>query len=182
MKDIALHIMDIVRNSVEAKAQNVAIIFSLDKGKGTLLIIIKDDGCGMDSDLVKRVTDPFTTTRTTRKVGMGLPLFKMSAEQTGGFLTIKSEKDKGTEVLAVFKVGHIDCVPLGDLAGTLTLLISGNPGVNYSLEFFVGDELFELNTSDIQEIIGSSAIGQPKVIRFIKEMIQENMENLGFKY
>jgi anti-sigma regulatory factor (Ser/Thr protein kinase) len=182
VKDLALHVMDIARNSVEARAQNLKIVFTLDKTKGGLKINFIDDGCGMDAAMVKRVTDPFTTSRTTRKVGLGLPLFMMSAAQTGGSLTIESEPGKGTRVEAVFNTHHIDCVPLGDLSGTLTLLISGNPQVKFLFEFYNLDKQFSIGTDDIMEALDGADLNQPKVIRFIKEMIQENLKEIEFEY
>lgn len=177
-----MHVMDIARNSVEARAANVKVSFMLNKPDGQLIVTIQDDGCGMDADMVNKVTDPFTTTRTTRKVGMGLPLIKMSAEQTGGALTITSEQGRGTMVTSVFNTKHIDCVPMGDLAGTATLLITGNRDVLFEFEFCTGNNKYNITTGEICKALGESDINQPKVIRFIKEMIAENIKKTGFEF
>lgn len=182
MKDLAMHVMDIARNSVEAGAALVEVSFRLDKTNGKLEVGFKDNGCGMDADMVQRVTDPFTTTRTTRKVGLGLPLLKMSAQQTGGSLDIRSEKGKGTQVTTVFNVHHIDCVPPGDLSGTATLLIAGNPGVDFRFEFNTGEEAFAISTPDIREALETMDINQPAVVKFIREMIAENLNAMNFTY
>lgn len=182
MKDLALHVMDIARNSVEARADRVEIFFNLDKTDRKLEVCFNDNGCGMDPEMVQRVTDPYTTSRTTRKVGLGLPLLKMSAEQTGGSLNIWSQKGKGTNVTACFFVRHLDCVPPGDLAGTATLLITGNPNVDFRFEFRTGEECFGIDSREIREVLGTSEINQPKVVRFIKEMIGENLNAIDFIY
>ena len=126
MKELSLHLLDVAKNSVAAGATWVDV--SLDEDKdGRLTIVISDNGRGMSPEFLAQVTDPFTTTRTTRKVGLGLPLYRMAAEQTGGSLDIQSTLGKGTTVTAVFHRRHLDCPPLGDLAGTVALLIQGSP-------------------------------------------------------
>lgn len=146
------------------------------------MVGFSDNGCGMDAGMVQRVTDPYTTTRTTRKVGLGLPLLKMSAQQTGGGLDIWSEKGKGTKVTSVFYVHHIDCVPPGDLPGTATLLITGNPKVDFRFEFNTGEEIFAISTPEIREALETVDINQPAVVRFIREMIAENLNAMNFTY
>jgi hypothetical protein len=132
--------------------------------------------------MVKRVTDPFTTTRTTRKVGMGLPLFKMSVEQTGGALTINSQPGKGTEVLAWFKTSHIDCVPMGDMAGTTALLMTGHPDLDFHFDFSVNGEHFGISTPSVREIMGDVGFNHPSVVRFLKDMVRESLQEIGFEY
>ena len=119
MKELSLNVLDIAQNSVKAGAQHLDI--ELSRRDGWLTIRIADDGCGMDEAFLRSVTDPFTTTRTTRKVGMGLPLFKLAAEQTGGALSITSRQGEGhgTTVTATFDTNHVDCAPLGDLTGMI---------------------------------------------------------------
>lgn len=182
VKDLSMHVTDIARNSVEAAASQVIVSFGLNKKEGVLEVMFEDNGRGMNAEMVKRVTDPFTTTRITRKVGLGLPLFKMSATQTGGSLQVESEPGKGTVVTAVFDVKHIDCVPLGDLAGAATLLITGNPGVMFQFNFNANGHSYSVSTTDIQDALGEKEISQPKVVRFIKEMIQENIKDIDFDY
>ena len=128
MKELSLNILDIAMNSVKAKAENIGIF--IEETDETLCVTISDDGCGMSEEMVKSVTDPFCTTRTTRKVGMGIPLLKLAAEQTGGEFSIKSSDrpdDHGTVTKAVFYKNHIDFTPLGDVISSITTLIRGAP-------------------------------------------------------
>ncbi|MDR1093080.1 MAG: ATP-binding protein, partial [Clostridiales bacterium] len=140
MRELSLHILDIVQNSIGAGAKTVRIGVAADTARDCLTIIIADDGKGMTKEFAENVTDPFTTTRTTRKVGMGLALFKAAAEDSGGSLKIESELGKGTTVTAVFGLSSIDRVPLGDLAGTMITLIRGAPDVDYVLEYAGGGQ------------------------------------------
>ena len=126
MKEIALHLLDIVQNSVRAGASHVDIRFLLGTD-GVLEMGVKDDGCGMSPELLARVRSPFTTTRTTRKVGLGIPLLMQNAMQTGGRVDIESEEGKGTDIAAFFDTSSIDCLPLGDLASTMASIIMGSP-------------------------------------------------------
>ena len=126
MKELSLHILDIAQNSISAGCTELEL--SLTEGDGQLTLIIRDNGRGMAPEFLASVTDPFTTTRTTRKVGLGLPLLRMAAEQTGGSLAIESTVGVGTTVTARFCTGHIDCPPLGDMAGTVALLVQGVEG------------------------------------------------------
>ena len=134
MKELSLSILDVAKNSVKAEASLIKI--ELEETESTLLIRIRDDGYGMEKDLLERVLDPFSTTRTTRKVGMGLPLLKLAAEQTGGNLSIESVprssgKVSGTTVEAFFYKDHMDFTPLGDIVSTVKMLIQGNPDIDF---------------------------------------------------
>jgi hypothetical protein len=192
MKTISEHILDITQNSIKAGANTITI--SLTDSEGThgrtsLLFSIEDDGCGMDEQTVKRVTDPFYTTRTTRKVGMGIPFLKQNAEQTGGSVTVSSEPGKGTILKASFITSNIDCPPLGDIYTTVALLITGNPGINIIFRYIKDDEsgthghasLF-LSTADVKEAMGDMDISLPKVTSFLKDMIYENLSALGVRF
>ena len=134
MEDLSLHILDIAENSIEAKASKVEIKVIEDKKKDLLTIEIKDNGQGIDKETLKKVLDPFYTTRTVRKVGLGLSLLAQATEESGGDIEIKSKVGKGTKVKATFQYSHIDRKPLGDIEKTLTTLIVGNPGVNFVYE------------------------------------------------
>ena len=131
MRELSLNILDIAQNSLSAGAGLVTLTVDEDSGADSLTLRVEDDGRGMDADTLQRIRDPFYTTRTTRKVGMGIPLFRMAAEMTGGSLDIVSEPGKGTAVTASFSLSHIDRMPLGDMAGTVTALIRLNPGVDF---------------------------------------------------
>ena len=180
MKTISEHIMDIAQNSVKAGAKT--IILELTDKDDVLLFCIEDDGCGMDKETVKRVTDPFYTTRTTRKVGVGIPFLKQNAEQTGGEVVIRSEQGRGTILTAKFITSNIDCPPLGDVHVTVALLITGNPGINFIFRYLKGKDVYELSSADIKEAMGDMDISVPKVTSFLKDMIEENLTQLGVKF
>ena len=173
MKELSLNILDITHNSITAKAKNISI--SLEYSDDMLAIIIKDDGCGMDKEMLEKVTDPFTTSRTSRRVGLGIPLFKLAAEQTGGELLINSEKGKGTEVSATFHTDHIDCPPLGDIASTVSMLAAAIPEdcrLTYKMETPKGS--FELDTDQIKEVLGSRiSLSEPEIQEWIRVYITE---------
>jgi signal transduction histidine kinase len=146
MREISLHILDIVQNSIAVKAKNVFISVEINPERDTLKITVKDDGPGMEADFLKEVADPFTTTRKTGKVGMGLPLYKQAAEVTGGSFEIASEKGKGTVVTAVFIISIIDRVPMGDLAETVITLIQNAATTDIIFSYYKGAEGFTLDT------------------------------------
>ncbi len=177
MRELALNILDIVENSVKAGAKNVLIdILAKDN---LLSIIIKDDGKGMDKEFVDRVTDPFTTTRTTRKVGMGIPLFKMAAEMAGGSFEIASTKGVGTTVKATFQLDHIDRVPLGNLAETMVTLLNDDFPTDYLLRVTIGEQKFEFDTKELKEQLDGISVNEPEILLFVKDMINENLIHIG---
>ena len=173
MKDLSLNVLDVTHNSISAKASHITV--ALTDRDGCIRITITDDGCGMSEDMLRKVTDPFTTTRTTRRVGMGLPLLKMAAEQTGGSLSIKSTLGEGTEVEALFVKDHIDCPPLGDMASTVSMLMGAVPAecdLRYIYETSAGE--FSVSTSEIREIIGEDmSLNEPEIQMWLKEYIEE---------
>ena len=134
MEDLSLHILDIVENSIAAGAKNIRIKIIEEKKKDFLAVEIIDDGKGMDDKTLKKVLDPFYTTRNTRKVGLGLPLLAQSAEESGGNIKIESKPGKKTTVKTTFSYSHIDRKPLGDVSETLKVLIAGNPDINFIFE------------------------------------------------
>lgn len=178
MKDISLHIMDIAQNSLRAKATEVRISVSEAPSEDRLAVTIEDNGCGMDTETLKKAGDPYFTSRTTRRVGLGLPLLKMNAEQAGGFMDITSEKGRGTTVSAVFSFNNIDRPPLGDLAGTAALLITANPAVNIIYEHFAGNSSWSISTSEIRKELGDAAITDIQIVKYLKEIIRENISSL----
>ena len=172
--------MDIAQNSIKAGAEN--ILLELHQQKDKLYLRVMDDGCGMDEETVRRVTDPFYTTRTTRKVGMGIPLLKQNAGQTGGHLNISSKPGKGTKLTALFVISNIDCPPLGDVYVTIPLLITGNPDVNIVFRYILEEDEFEISTKEIKEAMGDMDISMPKVTAFLKDMIKESLTDLGAQF
>ena len=140
----------------------------------TITLSIRDDGTGMAPELLARVSDPFTTTRTTRAMGLGLPLLRLAAEQTGGSLSIESTLGVGTAVTAVFVASHIDCPPVGDMAGTITLLIQGAPELELHYTHRRGDALARLDTEELHALLGPElSLAEPELILWIRDYLQE---------
>ena len=179
MRELSLHILDIAKNSVKAGAKLVEIEVCADTAADKLTIVITDDGCGMSPEFLRRVQDPFTTTRTTRKVGMGIPLFKMAAESAGGSFSIASEEGKGTKVRAEFGLSHIDRMPLGELGDTMVLLISGSPEIDFRLEFSVDERSFSLDTREVKRTLEGVPVDLPEVQAFLREMLAENIREVS---
>ncbi len=158
MKELSLNVLDIAQNSVKAKAKNILI--KLTETSDCLTLVIEDDGCGMSKEMVENVINPFCTTRTTRKVGLGVPLLKLAAEQTGGSVSIESVSEQvdpancGTKVTAVFYKNHLDFTPLGDIVSTVTALIQGSPDIEWRFEHQLENGSVELDTRELREILG----------------------------
>ena len=171
MKELSLNILDIAKNSVKAGASLIEIL--VEDTDNRRVLTIKDDGCGMDSAFLEKVTDPFTTTRTTRKVGMGLPLLKLAAEQTGGSLAITSSQGEahGTTVTATFFTDHLDCVPLGDYAGTMSALIQGSPDIDFVFSYRSRSGLKYLSTAQMREILDGVPLDTPEVLLWIEDSL-----------
>ncbi len=178
MRELALNVLDITENSLRAGAKLVRIALNIRFAEDRFSIDIEDDGCGMDEEMLARVTDPFTTTRTTRKVGMGLPLFRYSAESAGGSFSIQSQKGKGTRVHAEYCIGHIDRIPLGDFGGVVLQLITMNPAVDFCVEVRSEEGEGLLDTRQFREILGDVPFTEPEVRAFLREYIQENLVSI----
>lgn len=182
MKELSLNILDIVENSTKAKAEIVEITI-IDKNKD-FSITIKDDGCGMNEATLLSVSDPFYTTRTTRKVGMGIPLFRFAAEQTGGTLTITSKHidefpaDHGTTLTATFDKSHIDFTPLGDIISTMVTLIQGHPNVDFVLHHQLEDKIIMLDTRELRAVLEDVPLDTFEVLVWIKENLEEQYSNV----
>lgn len=178
MRELSLNILDIAQNSISAGAPLITIEVNENTTQHTLLIGVYDNGKGMSEEQVKSVIDPFFTTRTTRKVGMGIPLFKMAAEQTGGRLEIKSELGVGTEVRAYFKTDSVDFTPLGDVASTIQMLITMNTDRDFVYKHIVNEKEFVCDTREIKEILGDVPLDTYEVSQWLKDFITENTEVL----
>lgn len=178
MKELSLHLLDIAQNSVSAGAKRIDVTLEEDDRRSYRLVVA-DDGRGMTPEFLAQVADPFTTTRTTRKVGLGLPLLRMTAEQTGGTLEIESQPGVGTTVTALFHGSHIDCPPLGDLSGTVALLVQGAPDVEWIWHRAVPNGSYTLDTRQLREILGPDVpLSEPSVALWIREYLQEQEEAL----
>lgn len=184
MREIALHLMDIAENSVAAESQNIRMNVLEDLQGDLLKVSVTDDGRGMSAETAQRVIDPFYTTRTTRKVGLGIPLLKLAAEQTGGGLTLDSESGKGTKVEAHFSHGHIDRMPLGDVGTTFLTLLVSYPHIHWVFTYQVRAEHgawseFILDDDEIKSVLGDTSLTEPDVLRFLRGMIEEGIEALA---
>ena len=177
MKEISLNILDIAENSVKAGASLTEI--TVTENDEQLTLTVRDNGCGMTAQTLKFVTDPFYTTRTTRKVGMGLPLLKMEAEQTEGTfeITSKSEseypEDHGTEVTAVFNKKHIDYTPLGDVVSSIVTLIQGHPDTDFLFMHTYGDKSVTLDTRELRAVLEDVPLNSYEVLDFINNFLRE---------
>ncbi len=175
MKELSLHILDIAKNSVKAKATLIEIIVEEDISKNLLTIEIKDNGCGMSKEFLQTVKDPFSTTRTTRKVGMGISLFEAAAVQCGGKLDITSEVGVGTTLTTTFELDSIDRAPLGDMAGTMVTLISGSPSIDFMYKHTKDNKEFILDTREVRQILGEVTLDMPDVLMWIEGYINEGL-------
>jgi len=181
MKEIALHILDIAENCIAAGADKVVISIIDEVSTDLQYIRIEDNGKGMSEKEISRVTDPFYTSRITRRVGMGIPLFCQHAEMTGGGLKIQSEKGVGTIVEATFHKSHPDRQPLGDLEGSWLLLVSSNPGIEWELICSSGAGDFSLSTYEIRSVLDVESIRGTELIASLKRMIRNNLDVLGLE-
>lgn len=178
MQDLSLHILDIAQNSVRAQAKNIEIHLTENISHNQLVLSIKDDGKGMSETFVKNVTDPFTTTRTLRRVGLGLPFLKQNCEQCEGGLTIQSELGKGTLVTAEMQYNHIDRVPIGDLASTIVTLIQGAPEIELIYEHIYENKALIFSTIEIKKILGDVPINELAIVEWLKQYLNEQIQQI----
>lgn len=178
MQELSMNILDVAENSVRAGASLIEITIDEQPERDLLTVLIADNGCGMTAEQVKNVTDPFFTTRTTRKVGLGVPFFKMAAEITGGSFDIRSEMGKGTTVTAKFVRSSIDRMPLGDINETMVSLIRCNAETDFLYTRRFGNEEIVLDTRAFRKELGGIPLGEPKVANFIEAFLQENTAEL----
>jgi hypothetical protein len=182
MKELSLNILDVAENSVKAGASLTQILLTEENDVLTLEIV--DDGCGMSDDVVRSVTDPFYTTRTTRKVGMGIPLLKLACEQTDGELTIESvteEEDPqghGTHVTATFNMNHIDFTPLGDVSSTMLTLVQGHPDTDFLFVHKRNGSEVKLDTRELREVLEDVPLNSYDVMEGIGAYLREQYEEL----
>lgn len=178
MEDISLHILDIAENSISAGASLVKITISGDRAKGLFTVAVEDNGKGIPEDIRAKVLDPFCTTRTTRKVGLGLPLLAQSARETKGDITVKAVNPSGTIVTATFRQSHIDMKPLGDISETLIILIAGNPYVDFLFSYNKDGNTFSLDTRQIKEKLDGVPITSSPVLSFLREYLSASLRDI----
>ena len=173
MKELSLYILDLVQNSLKAQAKSISISVNDSMSKDLLEISIGDDGIGMDSEFLSKVTEPFTTTRTTREFGLGIPFFQMAAMSAGGTFQIESSLGHGTKLTGVFIRSHIDTPPLGDMAETLVTLVHGAPDVDFTY-FYENDlQKFTFDTKEIREALEDVPLNTPDVLDWIRNHLRE---------
>jgi hypothetical protein len=186
VREIALHLLDIAENSVAAESQNISVHVHEDLLHDLLSASVIDDGRGMDAETVQRVQDPFYTTRTTRNVGLGIPLLKLAAEQAEGSFSLQSEPGKGAWLEAEFRHSHIDRMPLGDLASTFLTLLISHPQIDWTFLYRVTDKnkksnhfLFE--SAELKSELGDISLTEPEVLTFVRGMIEEGIESVALQ-
>ena len=178
MIELSLHVLDIAENSTRAGAKNVYITIAEDTFKNRLSLEIRDDGAGMTKEVLKRAMDPFFTSKTVRRVGLGLPMLAQAAEQAGGSLSLESEQGKGTRVHVEFQLNHIDRQPLGDMAGTLATLIAGNGNVDFIYSHRHDDREFLLDTREIRGELEDVPLNHVAVLNYIKQQVEQGLKEI----
>ncbi len=179
MKALSLNILDIVQNSLRAKADEISIEIAESATSDQYLITVSDNGTGIPGEILKTVTDPFVTTRTKRRMGLGLPLLKYHAEITGGHLEIASESGKGTKVCAALSYSHLDRQPLGDISGVLKILIAANPAICFNYTHSTDKGEYSFNTSETKKYLEVDTLNNMGLLEEIKEMIDENLREIN---
>lgn len=179
LPEISLNVLDVAENSIRVQASLIEISVGIEETEDLLTISIRDNGCGMTTEQIQNVEDPFFTTRTTRKIGLGIPFFKMAAESTGGSFSIQSEVGKGTVTEAVFHLSHIDRMPIGDMTCTIHTLIVYNPQTDFIYTYRLNDKSFTLDTREFREVLGGIPFNSPDVSAYIKDFLEENKNEVG---
>ncbi len=178
MRELTLHLLDIAANSISALSQNISIDVLEDTRTDRLLIRVKDDGKGMDAEMVAKVIDPFVTSRTTRKVGLGIPLLKAAAEACNGWFKIESEAGKGTLVEVEFQRSHIDRMPLGDLPSTFLTLLIGSSQIHWVFRYKVDDLEFFFDDAPIKLVLDNLPLSDPLIIGFLRDHLTEGIQSV----
>ncbi|MFZ4522827.1 MAG: ATP-binding protein [Bacteroidales bacterium] len=179
MKDLSMHIMDIFQNSINAEASIISLDIVEDTQKNSFTIEFTDNGKGMTKEMAKQVTDPFFTTRTTRNVGLGIPLLKQNCERTGGSFSVVSTEGKGTTVTAQFVLDHLDRPVSGDIPGAVVLTATANPGIRFVYTHVKDHQEYCFSTEEVQAALGVVPMSDPVVYSFLVEMINENLKDIG---
>lgn len=179
MRDLSLHIMDLAQNSVRAEATLIHIEIFVDQSAEILRIALQDDGFGMAPELLKQVRSPFATTRTTRHIGLGIPLFEANAEMSGGGMALTSAPGQGTCIVGTFGLTHVDRPPLGDVVDTMLALIIAAPvGLDYVLTLATPEDAYTLDTREMRAALGEVALDTPAVVAWMRESMQDGFEAL----
>lgn len=172
MRELSLHLLDIAENSIAAGAKTIRIFIGEDSTLDRLQMSVEDDGLGMSAEMVARVTDPFITTRTTRKVGLGIPLLKFAADSCNGYFEIESEEGQGTKLFVEFQRSHIDRMPMGDLVSTILQLVISHQEIHWIFEYIFDGKLAVFDDAQFKEELGDIPMTEPDILGFLKEMIK----------
>lgn len=186
MREIALHLLDIAENSAAAQSRNISIEVHEDLLNDRLTALVIDDGRGMDAQTAQRVEDPFYTTRTTRSVGLGIPLLKLAAEMADGTFCLQSESGKGTRVEVTFRHSHIDRMPLGDLSSTFLTALISHPNIHWIFVYKVTDQNrntrdFVFDDAELKSELGDLSLTEPEVLTFVRGILEEGIEALALQ-
>lgn len=176
MRDLSLHLLDLAENSIRAEATVVQVTVEESPEKNLLRITIVDNGKGMSPEFLESVKSPFSTTRTTRKVGLGIPLMKATAERSGGSLAIDSTLGEGTTISTELEYNHIDRPPLGRVEDTIVSLMSFHHGIDIHFTYRYEAKVFEFHTEEIKDIYSDLDYYPTEVLAWVKTYLLENME------
>lgn len=178
MQELSLHILDIIQNSIRAEATQVKLLIEENMNSNLLTISIEDNGKGMSDEMAKNVKNPFVTSRTLRKVGLGIPLLSQLCAECNGEVIIESKENIGTKIIATMQYDHIDRLPLGDMAKTITTLIMGKPDIHYIYTHFFNNESFTFDTEEIKAVLDGVPIENLEVLAWIQQYITENLRQI----
>jgi hypothetical protein len=178
LNELALHLLDIAENSVTAKAQNIQIIVDENLNDDRLRLGVMDDGIGMSPEKAARLADPFITSRTTRKVGLGIPLLKAAAEACNGSLEVQSTPGIGTSIQADFQYSHIDRMPLGDIVGTVLTLVVGWPETHWMFRYRLNGNEFVFDDQPIKEELGDIPLCEPVILAYLRQTLSEGIAQI----
>lgn len=173
MQELSLNVLDLAQNSIRAGASQISVAAAEHPTEHLLTITVSDNGCGMTKKEARQAEDPFFTTRTTRKIGLGIPFFKEAAELTGGSFSLRSASGKGTTVTASFHTDHIDCRPLGDMDATILSLVAMNPTLDLVYTRSIDSNAFVLDTRELKKILGDVPLNEPDILRWIRSTLEE---------
>jgi hypothetical protein len=178
MKELSMHVYDLMENSTAANSTEVKLTIRDSIKDNDFHFVIEDNGKGMSPEFLARVTDPYTTSRTTRKVGLGLPLIKMNTENCGGGMKLESELGKGTRLEFWFQHNHWDRPPMGDLAGSLVMLVSQHEDIHFIITYITDEGEFVFDTDEIKEALGGMSMNDLSILKYLKEMVIENLAEI----
>lgn len=178
MKELALHILDIVNNSITAGATLITISLKEEPPTNSYFITVTDNGRGIAPEMIEKVTDPFVTSRTTRKVGLGLPLLKQNAERTGGYLSIESAVGEGTTVTCRFELDNLDRPAIGDISGVIAMLACSFNDINFVYSHQTAEGKYFFDTREVKSALEGIPITDPAVRPYLIEMIDENLAEI----